>query len=513
MPIGDVGEFTTLSLGILEHATDSLDRAKLDYKAQKWLQTDGSLAIDSGNANNGTLSPDSGTGQSPGLIFGDSTDGAFSREGIASKRTATGNQYGLDFYTNSTVRLSITNAGAVSIGSSSAPGSLTVNGGLTVGSVTAPASLTVNGSVTAVGSLTIGTPTTAASLTVNGAVTTTGTLTIGTSTTAASLTVNGAVTTTGVLTVGTSTSPANLITNGNVGIGVAPVAERLEVAGNALINGDLYLKQNGFVSLHYGNRGRLGQALNFNPDNNQNGLWLEASADGSESGGLFCNGNTMVLWSPGDNDILRVYDEDDLGSATPVPKFVINGGGNIGIGTPSPQGKLDVKGDIRAGNSDIYFTEVNHNHTGIGNTAGFAAIENATNYGALMILGRAGTPKGRTVKLWDYLQVNGDLDVTNRLTANSFNAAGHVLLYKTFVWAYAWNSENSIYGWLGHQSRSYFNVYTWYEIEESSYGESGTKEGRTTMSITATEDARTQFRLYVKNAYARVWLNALCVRR
>lgn len=89
--------------------------------------------------------------------------------------------------------------------------------------------------------------------------------------------------------------------------------------------------------------------------------------------------------------------------------------GNIGIGTTTPKAKLDVQGDIRAGNSDIYFTKVDHNHTGIGNTAGFAAIENAADYGALMILGRAGTPKGRYVRLWDYLQINGSMDITGNV--------------------------------------------------------------------------------------------------
>jgi hypothetical protein len=116
------------------------------------------------------------------------------------------------------------------------------------------------------------------------------------------------------------------------------------------INGDTYLKADNYVSLHYGNRGRLGQTPSFNPDNNNNGLWLEASADGSESGGLFCNGNTIVLWSPGDNDTLRVYDEDDFESPTLVPKFVINNAGNvglpgnIGIGTLNPSaGKLEIQ--------------------------------------------------------------------------------------------------------------------------------------------------------------------------
>jgi hypothetical protein len=89
--------------------------------------------------------------------------------------------------------------------------------------------------------------------------------------------------------------------------------------------------------------------------------------------------------------------------------------GRVGIGNYDPQGKLDVSGDIRAGNSDIYFTKTNHNHTGIGNTTGYAAIENAADYGALMILGRAGTSRGRYVRLWDYLQVNGRMDVTGNV--------------------------------------------------------------------------------------------------
>ncbi len=86
--------------------------------------------------------------------------------------------------------------------------------------------------------------------------------------------------------------------------------------------------------------------------------------------------------------------------------------GNLEVtGTTTFRTSLEAKGAIRAGGSDLYFTETNHSHTGIGNTTGFAAIENATNYGALMILGRAGTPKGRYVKLWDYLQVNGGMEI------------------------------------------------------------------------------------------------------
>jgi hypothetical protein len=77
---------------------------------------------------------------------------------------------------------------------------------------------------------------------------------------------------------------------------------------------------------------------------------------------------------------------------------------------------LVVRGALQAARSDIYFTKTDHQHTAFGNTTGFAAIENATNpYNALMILGRQ-TATGRMVKLWDYLQVNGKLDVTGALT-------------------------------------------------------------------------------------------------
>jgi outer membrane murein-binding lipoprotein Lpp len=132
--------------------------------------------------------------------------------------------------------------------------------------------------------------------------------------------------------------------SGNVGIGTANPNAKLEVAGNIAIPG-------GFI--HYGNRGKIGEAKSFNPNNGKNGLWIEGSNSGrdGESGGIFMNDNTIHLWSPGDDDVLRVYDEDHFDR----PLFVINSNG------------IHVKGDIAIPGGIIHYG----NRGKIGNAKSF----------------------------------------------------------------------------------------------------------------------------------------------
>src|SRR5262245_8589554 len=191
------------------------------------------------------------------------------------------------------------------------------------------------------------------------------------------------------LTDAPATEKLRILPNGNVGIGTQTPAAKLQVTGGAIMPA-------------VGNSNQAG--IQFPPNPGGGG------GDEAFIRYFVTAGETTKLQIGIGNDA-----DDSIGlvQAGAERLTVING--RVGIGTPTPEGTLDVRGDIRAGNSDIYFTKTDHNHTGIGNTAGFAAIENSANYDGLMILGRAGTARGRSVKVWDYLEVNGSLNVTGNV--------------------------------------------------------------------------------------------------
>lgn len=88
------------------------------------LSVSGGLLVDAGNTNSGgSLDV---TNSTNALIFGATGSG----EGIASKRTAGGNQYGLDFYTGFTNKMAILSNGNVGIGTTAPAHRLDVNGNI-----------------------------------------------------------------------------------------------------------------------------------------------------------------------------------------------------------------------------------------------------------------------------------------------------------------------------------------------------------------------------------------------
>jgi|SRR5579859_248514 len=83
-------------------------------------------------------------------------------------------------------------------------------------------------------------------------------------------------------------------------------------------------------------------------------------------------------------------------------------GGDLNVGGKLvTTGGAVVGGTIEARNSDLFFTKTDRTYTSENDALGRAAIENASNYNALMILGRATQtqPLIRVVGLWDRLGI------------------------------------------------------------------------------------------------------------
>lgn len=206
-------------------------------------------------------------------------------------------------------------------------------------------------------------------------------------------------------TTGAETAKAVMLSNGNVGIGVNIPGAKLDV--------------NGFTK-------SLGMSVNDASNTGVGrGLWLWNASDpnhviySANTSGKSPANNNAVAGFFGAGHRLRIRTAAGQG-------FLFENSNEAAlVDIDSDDGRLWTKGGIYAGNSDIYFTKTDHNHSGIGNTSGYAAIENSANYNALMILGRAtgGTPN-RVVKLWDYLEVNGTLKTDLLLLGNKWRLSG-----------------------------------------------------------------------------------------
>jgi hypothetical protein len=175
--------------------------------------------------------------------------------------------------------------------------------------------------------------------------------------------------------------------NGNVGIGTSEPTAPLEVKGKGGTN----------VDLQVGGRIKSNSA--------DGGLWLDDADEafvGTNSGD-----KTVGFWTKA------------VGWALQIQKA----SGNLGVGTPAPQDKLDVAGNARfltgKGQNPVRITS---QWSGFPDTTtNQAEISNDTaNYKTLMIVGnKSNDGKTRRVSLWDRLEVNGSLKVNSLQIGNT----------------------------------------------------------------------------------------------
>ena len=116
---------------------------------------------------------------------------------------------------------------------------------------------------------------------------------------------------------------------GDVGVGTPAPAHKLHVVGDSFTSGRVFVgAPGGDTNVKRSATGSFAQALNWDPPsvNAIPGVWVE-TVTGSESGGFYADGDIACIWSPGDPDLLRIYDEDDLPSG--LPKLTVAGDGDL----------------------------------------------------------------------------------------------------------------------------------------------------------------------------------------
>ena len=161
-----------------------------------------------------------------------------------------------------------------------------------------------------------------------------------------------------------------------VGIGMAPDSNyALSVGGDTYTNGGLYFgnQNDNSGAVHFGQTGFYGQAASWapNPDNSK-GIWIEGSSN-NEGGGFYADGDMAAIWSAGDVDLLRVYDEDSL--KTNNAAFVVGGDGSL----RSDTGNLKINDNLQFSNSD----ESGIQYINFGNTNGIGGYGIRDNNGSI----------------------------------------------------------------------------------------------------------------------------------
>jgi hypothetical protein len=190
---------------------------------------------------------------------------------------------------------------------------------------------------------------------------------------------------------------------GNVGIGTDDPKAALDVKGTASV-GNLVSRG----AIDAGNSELVFTEAKHSYSARGNTLGFAAiENDGPILGALAILGRTTSTTPL--TRVVSVYDRLGIGKGPEVP-LDVNGNARVG-GDLNLTGKLVSTGAIEAASSDLYFTKTDHDHSAIGNAAGYAAIENSKNYNGLMILGRMNDSKTRrVVRMWDYIGIGGGPD-------------------------------------------------------------------------------------------------------
>ncbi len=91
------------------------------------------------------------------------------------------------------------------------------------------------------------------------------------------------------------------------------------------VAGGQHLSVSGYGTVRHSTTGSAGQMSGWDPPSGGPGVWLESNF--SEGGGFYADGDVAVIVSPGDPDLLLIYDEDGLPGGSPA--LTLNGSASL----------------------------------------------------------------------------------------------------------------------------------------------------------------------------------------
>ncbi len=198
-----------------------------------------------------------------------------------------------------------------------------------------------------------------------------------------------------------STATVTSDANGNVGIGSSSPGAKLDVGGDAIINGKLQIKDSLEVTGSTFVNGKVTAKNSF-----------EIYRDGADAAKLYWNEDSDT-WQAGfgsklENISLSGHNHNSLYSGSSVAVFV-DGGGNVGIGGSAPDAKLDVSGNIRANGAIISgsisaagsIRGSDADISGVLRTANATITQNLTVEGNLTVNGEVVTVNTKTLDVED----------------------------------------------------------------------------------------------------------------
>ncbi len=394
---GGVGSLSPTTWGSSPSFRNILDDGSGNFEITGYIRAD-QTGVGSGNLNNG-------------IIFGAYPSVS---EGLASKRTTGGNQYGLDFYTASNVRLSITNSGNVEITSWTGINFTT----------TPTAPLEVSGTVSATNFVGNGAGLTGVVASSGDRIVSGTTSMIAVSNTGfISVTQSGTNTawfdpTRGLVTIGVSStgpiSGTNGYFSGLLGVGVVPV-EALQVQGNIRASGNIFNGGNIYMGNSAATFGFRNNATKINSPaaavihlgdldaaaplsqtlgvqgvvaGTNNTAGLDFTIAGSQGTGNAQGGGILFQTAPAGT----------AGSAQNplVTAMVISGSGNVGINTSNPNANLEVSGTISA----THFVGDGSQLTGVVASSGDRIVSGTTSMIAVSNTGFISVTQSGTNTAW-----------------------------------------------------------------------------------------------------------------